>query len=139
VRGRLKALTRGAAVALLVVGVGAATVPLGYADNDDNRQKSSSERELERSQREDHEFAGQVLEINTLKDPPELLVAGIDGPPMRIVVYKTDEIAKNGIRLGDHVSGKGEKAHEYLFHADQLFVDGHLGDNDNEEEEDEDD
>jgi hypothetical protein len=133
-RKRLWALARLAEIAVIVVGVGAASVPLGYADNDDNRQKSSSEKELERSQREDHEFAGQVLEINTLKDPPELLVAGIDGPPMRVVVYKKDEIARNGIRLGDHISGFGEKAHEYLFEATQLFVDGHLSDNDNEEE-----
>jgi hypothetical protein len=133
-RKRLTALTRVVLVVLVVVGVGGATVPLGYADNDDNRQKSQEDRELERSQKEDREFAGQVLEINTLKDPPELLVAGIDGPPMRVVVYKTDEIQRNGIRLGDHISGFGEKVHEYLFEATELQVDGHLGENDNEED-----
>lgn len=115
----------------LVIGV-IAGAESGYADRDDKERPSSSEAELERSQKESREFAGQVLEINTLVDPPELVVSVQDGDPMRVKVFKKDEIARNGIRLGDYVSGLGEKVHEQLFEADQLFVDARFDDNDNE-------
>ncbi len=131
---QLTALSRFAAVALaftLVAGLALATTSSGYADNDDNRKKSSSDKELERSQFEDREFSGQVLEINTLKRPPELKVAGIDGQPMTVVVIKEDEVVRAGVRLGDHISGFGEKIHEYLFEAQLIKVDSHLGENDN--------
>src|SRR3712207_5151457 len=98
------------AVVLAVVAFGAAGAAGAYAD-DDNKKKDSEQVELERSQREDHETAGQVLDINTLADPPEMKLGSTDGV-ITVKVVKKDEIARNGVRLGDHVSVVGEKIHE---------------------------
>jgi hypothetical protein len=70
---------------------------------------------------EDHFARGQVIGINTLKDPPELKLASYDGE-MIVRVMKTDEIALNGIKLCWHIQMEGEKIHEYLFEATKLEV-----------------
>jgi hypothetical protein len=70
---------------------------------------------------EDHFARGQVIGINTLKDPPELTVAAFDGE-MIVRVMKTDEISLNGVRLCYHIQMEGEKIHEYLFEATKLEV-----------------
>lgn len=62
-----------------------------------------------------------MLEIDTLKDPPELVVGSVDGQTV-VRVLKTDEIAINGVRLGDYLEIKGEKQSEVLFDATQLSV-----------------
>ena len=84
-------------------------------DKDKERKRRSDDRD------EDHVFNGQVLEIDTLKDPPELIVGSVDGPTV-VRVLKTDEIALNGARLGDHVELTGEKIHEQLFEATEISV-----------------
>ncbi len=35
-------------------------------------------------------------------------------------MYKTDEIAKNGVRLGDHITARGENVSKLLFDAQEL-------------------
>lgn len=70
----------------------------------------------------DHTAEGQVVGIDTLKDPPELLIGTIDGN-MVVKMLKKDEIALNGVRLGDYVTVDGEKISEVLFEAQQLEVD----------------
>jgi hypothetical protein len=125
-RERLSRLARGAALLVLVAGI--AFPGVGYASkNDDDKKDKQEKSEQARSEREDHELAGQVMEINTLKDPPELYMANTDGI-VTVKMLKTDEIARNGVRLGDHVSVIGEKVNELLFEAQELTVDAHLGD-----------
>ena len=70
---------------------------------------------------EDHFARGQVIGIDTLKDPPELKLASYDGE-MIVRVMKTDEITLNGIKLCWHIQMEGEKIHEYLFEATKLEV-----------------
>jgi hypothetical protein len=106
-----------------------------YADNDNE----DGESELERSQREDHETSGQVLEINTLVDPPQLKMSTPEGVAT-VYVEKRDEIARNGVRLGDHISIVGEKKSEVEWiGVTEIQVDAHLGDSDNEDGDDDDD
>src|SRR5262245_28729404 len=87
----------------LSVRVAEATV--AQADKEDRRPKGTNKGS---DDDEDHVMNGQVLEIDTLKEPPELIVASVDGQAV-IRVLKTDEIAINGVRLGDHIQAKGEK------------------------------
>jgi hypothetical protein len=95
--------------------VALATVAQGKNDDkkDKNKQNESDD--------EDHVLNGQVLEINTLKNPPELIVGSVDGQTV-IRVLKTDEIATNGVHLGDYVQANGEKQDETLFEATQLSI-----------------
>ncbi len=128
-RGRLIKLARTGALLALVVGLFAPMT--GYAGRegeDDPQRKGDKEKtEQARSNREDHELRGQVLEINTLKDPPELKVANVDGIAT-VRLLTTDLVEKNGLRTGDHVTLVGEKISEVAFDAQELSVDGHLGD-----------
>jgi hypothetical protein len=123
--------------ASLIVGtsVVAATVPLPGAsihvaqatvaqDDKDRRPKGTNHGS---DDDEDHVLDGQVLEIDTLKDPPELIVGSVDGETV-VKVIKTDEIAINGIHLGDYIQAKGEKQSEVLFEATQLSVSSRYGD-----------
>ncbi len=57
----------------------------------------------------DKDFAGKKLEMGPVK-------------------CKTDEIAINGVRLGDHIQAKGEKQSEVLFDATELSVSEHYSD-----------
>jgi hypothetical protein len=93
-------------------------------DKDKNKNKGSDDDE-------DHVINGQVLEIDTLKDPPELIIGSVDGETV-IRVLKTDEIAINGVRLGDYIQANGEKQSERLFEATQLSVSEHFGEGDSE-------
>lgn len=98
-----------------------------YADDGEGKRgKNGGETEAERSFQEDHELEGQVLEINTLKSPPEMVLATIDGKS-RVIMYKTDEIARNAVRLGDYITVIGEKQSEVLFEGNTMRVDAHLG------------
>lgn len=69
----------------------------------------------------DHVTRGMVIGIDTLKDPPELTLASRDGD-MRVIVLKTDEIALNGVKIGDYLKLDGEKIHEQLFEAQMIEV-----------------
>ena len=95
-----------------------ATVSFGKGDDKDKDKEKAKQ---EKAENEDRVLNGQVLEIDTLKNPPEIIIGSVDGQTV-IRVLKTDEIALNGIRLGDYIEANGEKLHEQLFEATQLSV-----------------
>jgi hypothetical protein len=136
-RNKLDLLVRGAALLALVIGL--AMPGIGFAadkndkdDDKDHKGKREEERsEQFRSQRDDRQTTGQVLEINTLKDPPEMWIANMDGI-VHVKMLTTDLIAKNAVRLGDHVTVIGEKVSEVEFEAQEMSVDAHLGDDPND-------
>lgn len=136
-REKLTTLARGAAVFLLVVGL--AVPSIGYAGRGDEDDKSNPGKKEEerseqfRSQRDDRQMSGQVLEINSLLETPEMVVANVDGK-VKVRMLTTDLIAKNGVRLGDHVTLIGEKISEVEFEAQEMSVDGHLGDDQEEDD-----
>ena len=136
-REKLTTLARGAAVFLLVVGL--AVPSIGYAGRGDEDDKSNPGKKEEerseqfRSQRDDRQISGQVLEINSLLETPEMVVANVDGK-VRVRMLTTDLIAKNGVRLGDHVTLIGEKISEVEFECQEMSVDGHLGDDQEEDD-----
>jgi hypothetical protein len=138
-RDKLMKITRGAALLLLVAGL--AIPSIGYAgrgdenDKDNKGKKEEQQTDQFRSNRDDHEVTGQVLEINSLLDPPEMVIANVDGK-MKVRMLTTDLIAKNSVRLGDHVTLIGEKISEVEFECQEMSVDGHLGDNPDEEKDD---
>jgi hypothetical protein len=108
------------------------------AQKDDNDKKDKDKNKNKGSDDDaDHVITGQVLEIDTIKDPPELILGSVDGQTV-IRVLKTDEIAINGVRLGDYIQANGEKHSEVLFDATQLSVSEHYGegntDNDNKDD-----
>ena len=135
-REKLTTLARGAAVFLLVVGL--AVPSIGYAGRGDEDDKSNPGKKEEerseqfRSQRDDRQISGQVLEINSLLETPEMVVANVDGK-VTVRMLTTDLIAKNGVRLGDHVTLIGEKISEVEFECQEMSVDGHLGDDQEED------
>jgi hypothetical protein len=136
-RNKLDLLVRGAALLALVIGL--AMPGIGFAadkndkdDDKDHKGKREEERsEQFRSQRDDRQTTGQVLEINTLKDPPEMWIANMDGI-VHVKMLTTDLIEKNAVRLGDHVTVIGEKVSEVEFEAQEMSVDAHLGDDPND-------
>lgn len=87
-------------------------------DKDDDEKKDNDDEEDD----DDRSLNGQVLEINTLKDPPELIVGSVDGEVV-VRMLKTDEIARNGVKIGDYIELTGEKIHELLFEATEISVD----------------
>jgi hypothetical protein len=97
-------------------------------DRDKDKKDKNSDHDA------DHVLNGQVLELDTLKDPPEMTVGSVDGPTV-VRVLKTDEIAKNGVGVGDYVELTGEKINEQLFEATEISVSEHYkdpeSDNDN--------
>jgi ribosomal protein L9 len=108
-----------------------ATVAFGDSDGK-NKEKDKEKRE--KAENEDRVINGQVLDIDTLKIPPEIVLGSVDGQTI-VRVLKTDEIAKNGVHLGDYIQADGEKIHEQLFEATQLSVSsrykGDISENDN--------
>jgi hypothetical protein len=110
-----------------------ATVFYGKGDDKD---KDKEKAKREKAENEDRVLNGQVLEIDTLKNPPEIIIGSVDGQTV-IRVLKTDEIALNGVRLGDYIEADGEKIHEQLFEATSLRVSEHYtgitSENDNKE------
>src|SRR5215210_9059944 len=125
---QLTQLARG--VALLALFIGVAVPGIGLAadknDHDDDKDhKGKKENETSdqfRSQRDDHQTSGQVLEINTLKEPPEMWVANTDGV-VHVRMLTTDLISKNAVRLGDHVTLVGEKISEVEFDCQEMSID----------------
>jgi hypothetical protein len=106
-----------------------ASVRVAEATVAQSTDKDKQEKNKDKAQNEDgdqdHVLNGQVLDINTLKDPPELVVGSVDGLTV-IRVLKTDEIALNGVRLGDYIEAIGEKQNEQLFEANALSVSEHF-------------
>lgn len=132
-RSALIALT--AALALPTIGYAA---PSFDDDKDKKGKKEDAKTDKQRSERDDRQTTGQVLEIDTLKSPPEMVIANSDGL-VKVRCLKTDIIALNGVRLGDHVTVTGEKISEVEFEAQDMTVDGHLGDEDDDDDDDEED
>ncbi len=102
-------------------------VPVVLADNKrnkDDQKEAKSKKNVGHDRDEDHVMRGQVLLIDTLKDPPQLILATRDGSAV-VKVLKTDEIAINGVRLGDHIELNGEKINELLFEATEISVAEH--------------
>jgi hypothetical protein len=129
-RGRLAMLARITTLLALTLGL---SLPLtsyaGKTNEDDPTKKGQADQtEAARSNKEDHQLTGQVLEINTLKDPPELKVANVDGIVV-VHLLTTDLVEKNALRTGDHVTLVGEKISEVEFDAQEMRVDAHLGEN----------
>ena len=108
---------------------------VSYGKNED-KDKDKEKAKKEKAENEDRVVNGQVLEIDTLKNPPEIIIGSVDGQTI-VRVLKTDEIALNGVRLGDYIEASGEKIHEQLFEATQLSVSEHYtgmtSENDNKE------
>ena len=102
-------------------------------DEDDKGREENARTDKERSERDDRQTTGQVMEINTLKNPPEMIIANADGLVL-VRCLKTDIIALNGVRLGDHVTVTGEKISEIEFEAQDMTVDAHLGDDDEDDD-----
>ncbi|MCC7367511.1 MAG: hypothetical protein IT306_03760 [Chloroflexi bacterium] len=127
--------------ALIALTAALAVPSIGYAapsfddDKDKKGKKEDAKTDKQRSERDDRQTTGQVLEIDTLKSPPEMIIANTDG---RVTVrcLKTDIIALNSVRLGDHVTVTGEKVSEILFEAQDMSVDGHLGDDPDDDDDD---
>jgi hypothetical protein len=122
---------------LPLVAPATAEASVAFGKDDDKKDKDKKDKDGDHDQ--DHRINGQVLEIDTLKDPPELVIGSVDGRTV-VRVLKTDEIAKNGVRVGDYIEADGEKIHEQLFEATQLSVSAHYTDedteNDNKDEDD---
>ena len=134
-REKLKTFARGAALLALVAGLAVPAFALADDDDDKNRKGDREERASEkfRSERDDHQVTGQVLEINSLSDPPTMMVATVDGK-MAVRLLTKDLIPKNAVRLGDHVTLIGEKISEVEFECQEMSVDGHLGDDQEEDD-----
>lgn len=104
------------------------------ADDDDKSSRGErEERQSEqfRSERDDRQITGQVLEINSLLDPPVIVIANVDGK-VTVRMLMTDLLARNSVRLGDHVTLIGEKISEVEFECQEMSVDAHLGDDPDE-------
>lgn len=118
--------TAATALPSVLPGVGASTAEASVAqsvayDKEDDKDKEDEDEDAEQDD-DDYSLNGQVLEINTLKDPPEMIVGSVDGEVL-IRVLKTDEIAINGVKIGDYVELTGEKIHEQLFEATEISID----------------
>jgi hypothetical protein len=111
------------------------------ADKKDDKKEKKDTRKHDDDRGEDFVMNGQVLEINTKKDPPEMVLGTVDGRAV-VRVLKTDEIVRNGVGVGDYVEVTGEKINELLFEATAISVgeraSASSSDNDNSDEEDED-
>ena len=106
-----------------------AEASVAFGKDDDKKKDEKKERDKEGNHDQDHTINGQVLEIDTLKDPPELIVGSVDVRTV-VRVLKTDEIALNGVRVGDYIEADGEKIHEQLFEATQITVSSRYSDED---------
>lgn len=96
------------------------------ADKHDDGKGKKDSKKKDDDKGEDFVLNGQVLEIDTHKDPPEMVVGTVDGRT-RVRVLKTDEIARNGVRVGDSVELTGEKINELLFETTEISVSERLG------------
>jgi hypothetical protein len=133
-RTGLARIARGLALLALVAGLAVPSV--GYADDDDKDEKNrrtEDSSEAKRSTRDNRQTSGQVLEINTLKNPPEMWIANTDGV-VHVRMMTTDLIEKNSVRLGDHVTIIGEKLSESQFECQEMSVDGHYEEIDDEDD-----
>jgi len=127
-------------VVAIVTGVFLASLPpISHSSiveaSDKDKGKDKDKKNNRDDHDEDHVLNGQVMALDTWKDPPEMLVGTVDGPTV-VRVLKTDEIAMNGVGVGDYVELNGEKINEQLFEATQISVSerfaGEHAENDNQ-------
>jgi hypothetical protein len=127
-----KEMSRLLLIALLVSAAIGALAPLTVtpevqasvlADKKDEKEKNEkkSKKNQDDDRGDDFVLNGQVLEIDTRKDPPEMIVGTVDGRAT-VRVLKTDEIAINDVGVGDYVELTGEKLNELLFEATEISV-----------------
>ena len=124
-----RALMLAGVITFATAGVGpmiTGDVSVALADRNGNKDKDNDKNKENRKNRgndedEDHVLRGQVLLIDTLREPPQVVIGTTDGPSV-VKVLKTDEIAMNGVGLGDHIEVTGEKISELLFEATQISV-----------------
>ena len=88
---------------------------------DDKDRKNKKEKKQDDDRGDDFVLNGQVLEVHSEKNPPELIVGTVDGRAL-VRVLKTDEIARNGVGVGDYIELTGEKLNEQLFEATEISV-----------------
>ena len=88
---------------------------------DDKDGKKKKEQKQDDDRGDDFVLNGQVLEVHPEKSPPELIVGTVDGRAL-VRVLKTDEIARNGVGVGDYIELTGEKINEQLFEATEISV-----------------
>lgn len=118
-----------AAIAVALAGLTAmpsaptALAGVAYGDNDNDGDTNEDD--------EDRFLRGQVIAINEGLNPPELTVANVDGD-VRVILYKTDEIARNGVQVGDYVRLDGAKESTLLFFATNIDVTEKFGESDND-------
>ena len=96
------------------------------ADKKDAGKDKKDSKKHDDDRGEDFVLNGQVLEIDTHKDPPEMVVGTVDGR-VRVRVLKTDEIVRNGVAIGDSVELTGEKINEQLFETTEVSVSERAG------------
>jgi hypothetical protein len=142
-RDKQTRLSRRSALIALAATLAVPSIAYGapsFSDDDDKKKgkKEDAKTDKSRSERDDRQTTGQVLEIDTLKDPPEMRIANTDGV-VKVKMLTKDLIEKNGVRLGDHVTLIGEKVSEVEFECQDMTVDGHLGDVDDDDDDDEED
>ena len=107
------------------VPVAQAGVLAGKSDDKEKKEKNDKKNKDD-DRGDDYVLNGQVLAIDTQKDPPEMVVGTVDGAAT-VRVLKTDEIAVNGVHVGDYVELTGEKINELLFEATQISVGQRFG------------
>jgi hypothetical protein len=129
---------RSAAKEVLRLGVVASMVSMGFltlmpgpptptaeasvtAEKKDSDKDKKDAKHKDDDRGEDFVLNGQVLAIDDHKNPPEMIVGTVDGRA-RVRVLKTDEIALNGVEVGDFVELTGEKINELLFEATEISV-----------------
>jgi hypothetical protein len=71
---------------------------------------------------DDSRTSGEVLAINTLKDPNEILLGNIDGQLYVKMAGKDAKylIPQSGIRVKDYIEVVGWKESEFVFWAEQI-------------------
>lgn len=129
-------------VAFVVAGIVGISPVFGDESDDDKKKNNSGEGvaddcgqsrnncvEARQGSQDSFQTNGQVLTINSLKEPPELVIANVDGLMVVKLVGKEGPflIKSSGVRLGQHVQVFGTKISEVEFWADGVTVD----DNDN--------
>jgi hypothetical protein len=90
-------LTSASSSAPVPVALASVAADNGNENNDDATNDDSEDRILR----------GQVVELYPNLNPPEMLVAQVGGN-IWVRVLKTDEIARNAVKVGDHVRLQGE-------------------------------
>ena len=105
----------------LPIATSVAPAPVALArDSDDDRLDNVDE-----DDRDDRNLEGQVIELYPDRNPPEMVVAQLGGN-VTARILKTDEIAIQGVKVGDHVHLEGEYERG-VFDANELTVTERFG------------